>query len=70
MNVMDEVDAGKRDKSSVDYGPAKPGGTEKCEWCRYFMPDLDKCRRVKGAIAPSDWCNLFQRKRGSYASRQ
>lgn len=65
---MEDQDAGKRDKSSVDYGPALPGALEKCEWCKYFLPDQSKCRKVKGMISPGDWCNLFERKRGNYAA--
>lgn len=57
----DPQDAGKRAKSSVDYGP----GGEHCHGCKYFMEEDEKaetgkCKLVKGNIGAHCWCRLFE----------
>lgn len=57
-------DAGKRDKSSVNYRLAT--GEQRCKTCRYSYGPMDhrECRRVKGQIYPDDTCDLWEAKRG------
>ncbi len=56
-----ESDAGKRDKSSVNYRHAT--GEHNCGNCRYMLPD-GHCRRVKGMVDPTDVCDVWEAKRG------
>lgn len=57
---MEDKDAGKREKSSVNYRPAT--GDERCKTCRYSYGPMDdrRCRRVKGRIDPDDTCDLWE----------
>lgn len=60
--MANDPDAGKRDKSSVNY---RQGTAEKnCHNCRYsYGPTTERrCRRVKGIIQPDDLCDLWERK--------
>ncbi len=55
-------DAGKVDKASVDYGPAKFDSADHCGVCRYFeVLGPRRCLRVIGDIDPWYWCRLFER---------
>jgi hypothetical protein len=55
-------DAGKVDKASVDYGPAKFDSADHCAMCRYFeVLGPRQCLRVIGEIDPWYWCRLFER---------
>ena len=57
------ADAGKRDKSSVNYRRAMD--ERRCGNCVFsYGPTGDRrCRRVKGQIHPEDTCDLFKEKR-------
>ena len=61
--MADDEDAGKKDKTSVNYRDAT--GSENCHNCRYsYGPTGDRrCRRVKGKIEPDDVCDLWEAKR-------
>lgn len=63
--MTDDEDAGKRDKSSVNYRTASPSSSERCKTCRYsYGPTGDRrCKRVKGKIEPDDTCDLWEAKR-------
>ncbi len=55
-------DAGKVDKASVDYGPAKFNSPDDCSMCRYFeVRGPRQCLKVVGDIDPWYWCRLFER---------
>jgi hypothetical protein len=60
---MTDEDAGKREKSSVNYRGAT--GAERCKTCRYSYGPTGarRCRRVKGIIEPDDVCDLWEAKR-------
>ena len=61
--MSDDEDAGKRDKSSVNYRDAT--GSESCHSCRYSYGPKDdrRCKRVKGQIYPDDTCDLWEAKK-------
>ncbi len=55
-------DAGKVDKASVDYGPAKFDSADHCGVCRYFeVRGPRQCLKVMGDIDPGFWCRLYER---------
>lgn len=60
--MVDEVEAGKRAKSSVDYSM----GGDHCGICSHFRenPQGEKgtCDVVGGIIDEDYWCRLFKRK--------
>lgn len=58
----DDADAGKRAKSSVQYGDPCEGCHDHCAICERFIPGLHngRCRLVKGEIEPMKWCMLFK----------
>jgi hypothetical protein len=60
---VDDEDAGKREKSSVNYRHAT--GAERCKTCRYSYGPMDsrRCKIVKGQIYPDDTCDEWQAKR-------
>ena len=53
--------AEKKDKADVHYTPKAERHNERCERCRFFIADAGQCRRVKGAINPKGWCELWER---------
>lgn len=57
---VDGEDAGKRDKSSVNYREAT--GRKRCHNCRYsYGPKTARrCIKVKGQIKPTDVCDLWR----------
>jgi hypothetical protein len=57
----DQQDAGKRDKSSVDYGQGRPEG-DHCALCKFWVAGLHDgaCRCVKGDIGAMMWCRLYK----------
>lgn len=59
-----EADAGKREKSSVNYRRSS-NDTERCGTCRYAYGPIGerRCRIVKGFINPYDTCNEWEKKR-------
>ena len=59
-----EADAGKREKSSVNYGRAKDD-IHRCGRCRYAYGPIGerRCRIVKGFINPYDTCDEWEAKR-------
>ena len=57
---MQDEDAGKRDKASVNY--RKATGTSNCGNCRYMLAD-GRCKRVKGMVDPKDVCDVWEAKR-------
>jgi hypothetical protein len=61
--MSDDEDAGKREKSSVNYRHAT--GEQRCKTCRYSYGPMDsrRCKRVKGQIYPDDTCDLWEAKR-------
>ena len=61
---MDDADAGKRDKSSVNYRHASMWGERRCANCRYMLTG-SRCRKVKGDIHPDDVCDLWEAKRAA-----
>jgi hypothetical protein len=62
---MDDEDAGKKDKSSVNYRPAD--SDQRCKTCRYSYGPTGqrRCKRVAGIIQPDDTCDLWEAKRGA-----
>lgn len=62
--MAEDEDAGKHDKSSVNYRKATDSA-KSCHTCRYsFGPKDDRrCKRVKGQIYPDDTCDLWEAKR-------
>lgn len=52
----------KATKAEVHYGPAKATSRERCGNCGHFIRP-DACERVRGAINPGDWCELWQKKK-------
>jgi len=56
-----EADAGKRDKTSVNYRRASDD-VKRCGTCRYSYGPLGdrQCRLVKGLINPYDTCDLWE----------
>lgn len=63
--MMADEDAGKKDKSSVNYRDAAPDSNRRCKTCRYSYGPQDsrRCKRVKGQIYPDDTCDLWEMKR-------
>ena len=57
--MVDEVEAGKRAKSSVDYSK---GGEDHCGVCKFFVAP-HACKKVAGKIDADMWCKLFRRKK-------
>lgn len=53
-------DAGKRDKSSVNY--RRGTAARNCGNCRFMLAD-GHCRKVKGMVEPDDVCDLWEAKR-------
>jgi hypothetical protein len=62
--LQPDPDAGKREKSSVNYRHATDSA-HRCKTCRYSYGPLDdrRCRLVKGRIYPDDTCDLWEAKR-------
>ena len=61
---MDDVEPGKRAKSSVSYSM----GGDHCHACVHFVEGINmfgKCDLVAGDIGEHCWCRLFKRKRGA-----
>lgn len=61
MTTESEEDAGKRDRSSVNYRRASTDA-ERCGTCRYsYGPTGERrCRVVRGLINPFDTCDLWE----------
>lgn len=56
----------KKTKNEVNYSLAKPNG-DKCKDCMFFIKrksktEANNCRRVRGAIDPDGWCELWKSK--------
>lgn len=63
--MVDEVEDGKRAKSSVDYSV----GGDHCGVCTHWIESAEneatetgKCELVAGSIKEDYWCRLFKRK--------
>jgi len=62
--MADDVEPGKRAKSSVDYSQ----GGDYCGVCTHFTGENEKtekgkCELVAGVIEESYWCRLFEREK-------
>ena len=61
MAMVDEVELGKRAKSSVDYSL----GGDHCGICVHFVDEemngIGKCELVAGEIGEDYWCRLYKK---------
>lgn len=52
----------KETKEQAGYTPKAAKHSERCELCKYFLPEKKKCQKVEGFIAPQAWCKRFKPK--------